>query len=306
MERGKSTALVLRMVGLAESTYYARKKRLAELPAEQVSKDGRGRPVPGFSLSSMNEKVEDEHIKGWILELLDGEEHVYGYRLLGKRVCQQHDVKLNGKKSYRLCKELGILQQARKRVSKHPRRLPRNHTITRPNQLWQMDIKYAYVLGKERFVYVFTILDVFDRVAVQQYRGTVCGAVQIVQTLSRALESRVKPGEALPVIRSDNGPQFVSKLFGDTCESLGLVHERIPPRTPDMNAYIESFHSLLERDLFHNRDFMTLEEAYEAIDQYLDFYNHRRMHGRLKDMAPMEFSSWVMTLEDSSQFHRSL
>lgn len=215
-------------------------------------------------------------------------------------------MKLNKKKAYRLCKELGILQQARKHVPKHPRRLPRNHVIKESNQLWQIDIKYGYVTGKERFFYVFSIIDVFDRVIVGQYRGPVCTAKHIVQTLSRALASRVKPGEAMPVIRSDNGPQFISKLFGDTCESLSLVHERIPPRTPNMNAYIESFHSLLERHLFSQREFMTFEEAYESLDQYIDFYNHRRMHGSLKDMPPVQFSEWVKTLEDSTEFHKSV
>jgi len=296
--------LVLRILGLSESTYYDRKKRIATAQTEQVVENRKGRPVPGFSLTATDEKVSDEQIKKWLLELLEGEEHVYGYRLLARCIRDRYGVILNKKKSYRLCKELGILKRARRRVQEHPRRLPKNHVITRSNQLWQMDIKYGYVIGKERFFFVLSIIDVFDRVVVQQYRGPVCEAKHVVQTLCRGLESRIKPGEVMPVIRSDNGPQFVSKLFGDTCESLDLVHERIPPRTPNMNAYIESFHSLLERDLFGVRDFMTFEEAYEALDQYMDFYNNRKMHGSLKDMPPVKFSEWVKELEDSSKFHK--
>lgn len=262
--------------------------------------------MPGYSHTVTDEKVSDEQIKEWLLELLEGEEHVYGYKLLARCIRDRYGVKLNKKKSYRLCRELGILQKARKRVQTHPRRLPKNRVVTGSNQLWQMDIKYGYVIGQERFFFVLTIMDVFDRVAVQQYRGPVCEAKHAVQTLQRALQSRLKPGEARPVIRTDNGPQFVSKLFGDTCESLGMVHERIPPRTPNMNAYIESFHSLLERDLFSKRDFMTFEEAYEALDRYMDFYNNRKMHGSLKLMPPVKFSEWVKTLEDSSAFHKAM
>ena len=213
---------------------------------------------------------------------------------------------MNKKKSYRLCEELGILKKYNKRKPAHPRRLPKNHLITRSNQLWQIDIKYGYVIGKERFFFVFSIIDVFDRVVVEQYRGPVCEAKHVVQTLHRAIEDRIGPGEAMPVIRSDNGPQFVSKLFGDTCESLGIVHERIPPRSPNMNAYIESFHSLLERHLFDIREFMTFEEAYEALDQYMDFYNSRKMHGSLNDMPPTKFANWVKTLEDTSKFHKAM
>jgi len=241
-----------------------------------------------------------------MLKLLEGEEHIYGYKLLASCIRKKYKVKLNKKKSYRLCSELGILHNARPKKPSHPRRLPTNHLVTGINQLWQMDIKYGYVIGRERFFFVLSIIDVFDRVVVQQYRGPSCEAKHAVQTLWRGLESRLQPGDVLPVIRTDNGPQFVSKLFGDTCESLEMVHERIPPRTPDMNAYIESFHSILERNLFSIRHFMTFEEAYEALDEYMDFYNNRRMHGSLGLMSPTEFSQWVKTLEDSSKYHKSL
>nr|WP_143798417.1 DDE-type integrase/transposase/recombinase [Paenibacillus thiaminolyticus] len=151
--------------------------------------------------------------------------------------------------------------------------------VTGVNQLWQIDIKYGYVIGRQRFFFVLSIIDVFDRVVVGQYRGPVCEAKHVMQTLCRALQVRLNPGDSLPTIRTDNGPQFVSKLVGDTFESLEIVHERIPPRSPNMNAYIESFHSLLERDLFSLTEFMTFKEAYEALDRYMDFYNNRRMHG---------------------------
>lgn len=298
--------MVLRILGLSESTYYDRKKRAANPKMERPTKGQRGRPVPGYSRTVADENVSDEQIKEWLLELLEGEEHVYGYKLLAQCIRDRYNVKLNKKKSYRLCSELGILQKARKRVLSHPRRLPKNRVVTESNQLWQMDIKYGYVIGKERFFFVLSIIDVFDRVVVQQYRGPVCEAKHVVQTLWRALESRINPGEMMPVIRTDNGPQFVSKLFGDTCESLDMLHERIPPRTPNMNAYIESFHSVLERHLFGIRDFLTFEEAYEALDEYMDFYNNRKMHGSLKRMPPTKFTEWVKTLDDSSEFHKAM
>lgn len=266
----------------------------------------KGRPAPGYSLTFTGERVEDGQIKKWLFELLEGEEHVYGYKLLAQCIRDRYDLILNKKKAYRLCKELGILQKARERVQTHPRRLPRNRVVTDSNQLWQMDIKYGYVTGVERFFFVLSIIDVFDRVIVGQYRGPVCEAKHVVQTLWRALQSRVEFGEAMPTIRTDNGPQFISKLFGDTCECLNMIHERIPPRTPNMNAYIESFHSILENNLFGKRVFMTFKEAYEALDTYMDFYNNRRMHGSLRRKPPAVFSEWVKTLEDTSAFHRAM
>lgn len=299
--------MVLRVLNLAPSTYYDRKKREASVSVdERPTSCKRGRPIPGYSLNVDGEKVFDEQINEWLLELLEGEEHVYGYKLLAHCLRDQKHLVLNKKKSYRLCDELGILQNQPSRKPSHPRRLPTNRVVTGSNQLWQMDIKYGYIHGMERFFFVLSIIDVFDRAIVQQYRGKSCEAKHAVQTLCRALQSRVRPGEQLPTIRTDNGPQFISKLFGDTCESLDMVHERIPPRTPDMNAYIESFHSLLERQLFRKCEFNTFEDAFDALDEYVDFYNNRRMHGSLKRMSPAKFSEWIQTQEDTTAFHKAM
>lgn len=298
---------MLRVVGLAESTYYDRKKREQDPKSHAKHSSGKkGRPQPEYSLTTAGQRVSDEQIKEWLLELVEGEEHVYGYKLLAQCLRNEQQLILGNHKSYRLCKELGILQKQRQKKSKHPRRLPKNHLITGPNQLWQMDIKYGYVAGRDRFFFVLSIIDVLDRAVVGYYKGTKCEATHVCQVLNSALKTRIEAGRPLPVIRTDNGPQFVSNLFGDTCESLGIEHERIPPKTPNMNAYIESFHSILERDLFSKEHFNTFEEAFKAVDVYMDFYNNRRMHGSLKRMPPNKFLPWFMQLEDSSKFHKAM
>ena len=301
---------MLRILGLAESTYYDRLTRVKQENAQSQkpsSPGRRGRPCPGYSETIDKQKISDEQIKEWLMELVEGEECIYGYKQLARCLRNEKKLNLNPKKSYRLCKELGILQEPRKPKPSHPRRLPKNRTLTGRNQLWQMDIKYGYVRGRDRFFFTLSIIDVFDRMIVGYYRGPVCEAKHACQTLLQALNSRWREGEPLPVIRTDNGPQFVSTKFGDTCESLGIVHERIPPKTPNMNAYIESFHSLMERHLLVREEFMTFEEAYEAIDRYMDFYNNRRMHGSLKNMPPAKFSAWVIGQEeDCEKFHRAV
>ncbi len=93
----------------------------------------------------------------------------------------------------------------------------------------------------------------------------------------------------LPTIRSDNGPQFSSGLFESTCEELGLEHERIPPRTPNMNVHIESFHRLLEDGCLSSEEFNTYGQAYEAVVDFMEFYNARRLHSSLYYMSPDEF-----------------
>jgi putative transposase len=300
IKQGQPAASVLRIVGLAESTYYDRIKRMSKQP--QAVQGQRGRPVPGYSLTETGEKISDEQIQEWLLELISGEEHVYGYRLLATCLWNAYRLELNHKKSYRLCRALDILQPQRQKRFKHPRKLPENRIITSPHQLWQMDIKYGYVAGLDRHFFVLSIIDVFTRVIVGYYRGSSCEAKHVCQTLLQALDSACTAEDERPVVRTDNGPQFMSNLFGDMCEGSSITHERIPPRTPDLNAFIESFHSNMERDLFSKEVFATFEEAYAAVDRYMDFYNNRRMHNSLRRMPPVKFSVWVMSLEDRSDY----
>ncbi|WP_369688925.1 integrase core domain-containing protein [Bacillus sp. FJAT-26390] len=77
------------------------------------------------------------------------------------------------------------------------------------------------------------------------------------------------------------------------CEEFHIHHERIPPKSPNMNAYIESYHSQLERDLLQKNEYETFADAYEAIDRYLDFYNNRRLHRSIFMLSPTcFFQAW--------------
>lgn len=229
-----------------------------------------------------------------MLELVAGEEHGYGYEMLTECLRRQHGLMINKKKVYRLCKKLDLLHPQRRKKVHYPRRLARNHTITGSNQLWQMDIKYGYVAGYDQFFFIADMIDVFDRSIVGYYTGSSCDAPSVCAMVREAFSKRLGPDPCKkPVIRTDNGPQFVSKAFGELAEELTFVHERIPPKTPNMNAYIESFHAILEQWLFRKESFATFEEAFQTVDTFMEFYNHRRMHGSLDKRSPAEFMAWI-------------
>ena len=155
-----------------------------------------------------------------------------------------------------------------------------------------MDIKYGYIHGEDRFFFVLSYIDVFDRQIVDYHIGLRCEAADAVNTLKRALWKRkLFEASELPTIRSDNGPQFVSMAFESTCEQLGLEHERIPPRTPNMNAHIESFHRILEDDCLSRNEFESYTQAYEVVVDFMDYYNNRRLHSSLNYLSPVEFNT---------------
>jgi putative transposase len=277
---------VLRIVGVSRSTYYY---QISHEPKPRTTSGGR--PASTYTRTEDGHKVSNVQVKEWITCAVEGDGFAYGYRKLTYLLKRQHQLVINKKKVYRLCRELGILKAQRKIKARHPRKLARNRDIAAPNQLWEVDIKYGYIHGEDRFFFILTYIDVLDRQTVDYHIGLRCEAVDAVDTLKRALWKRRLLGKsALPVIRSDNGPQFVSMTFESTCEQLGLEHERIPPRTPNMNAHIESFHRILEEECLSRYEFESYEQAYKAVVEFMEYYNNRRLHSSLHYLPPAEFS----------------
>lgn len=99
-------------------------------------------------------------------------------------------------------------------------------------------------------------IDIFDRNIIDYYIGLSCSGQDAFDTLKHALWKRnLFDKEIKPVIRSDNGPQFISHLFQNGCAFYNLDHGQIPVRTPDMNAHIESFHSIFEKEYMPRHEF---------------------------------------------------
>ena len=250
-----------------------------------------------FVYKENGQKVSDEQIKEMLLEEIAGDAYNYGYRKLTKVLRLKYHIIINKKKVYRLCKELDILRPRRQKKISHPRKLARNRIITGSNQLWEADIKYGFIEGEDRFFFVLSIIDVYDRGIIDYHMGLSCTANDVTQTLQRALFKRQLYNQLeRPVIRTDNGPQFISQYFQYFCESCKIEHERIPPKTPNMNAHIESFHRIFEDDCLSRWQFETYAEAYEVVTDFMVFYNERRMHSSILDLSPKEFYQQQQTM----------
>ena len=275
------------------STYYDninRQNKKQEGGTEKRQDRHHGRPVPGYSFTHDGHKISDEEIKECISELICSDGYPYGYRKLAISLKEDYGITINHKKVYRLCKEMGILKPQRTIAIRHPKHLAKMDTIEGSNQLWEMDIKYGYIAGADQFFFQLSVIDVYDRSVIDYHLGLSCTAKDACRVLKNALAKRgIRSDMDLPKIRTDNGPQFVSKIFEETIEELGMMHERIPVKTPNMDAHIESFHSILEEECYSRYEFNSFAEAYEAISEYMEYYNKRRRHGSIKYMSPDRF-----------------
>lgn len=273
-------------MGLPKSTYHYHKNK-ENLPKAEKPEITGAKPK-GYSFNMENEKVSDEEIRELLKSYDETRECTYGYRKRAYALKRDNGIILNHKKSYRLCKELKLLrkyipQPREKKV------LATNKVVKSSNRLWEIDVKYGYIHGIEKTFYVCEIIDVFDRNIIDYHIGFSCTAEDVCNSLVRAANKRLEIIPEKLYIRSDNGTQFTSKLFSSTCKALGINHERIPNATPNKNAHIEAFHSILEREVFGYKYFESFQEAYEEMQEFIEFYNTKRIHGSLKYMTPQEF-----------------
>ncbi len=87
---------------------------------------------------------------------------------------------------------------------------------------------------------------------------------------------------------SDQGSCFTGYAFAKTIRTLGLKQRLTRRRTPEHNAFIESFFAQLKREEVWPKQYWTIRDAQDSIDQYVDFYNYQRPHGRLEMKTPAQ------------------
>ncbi|WP_444684991.1 integrase core domain-containing protein [Alkalicoccus luteus] len=184
---------------------------------------------------------------------------------MGGLLRRDFDLVINKKKVYRLCQELGILKEQRHKKPPYPRHLARVRVITAPNQLWQMDLKYGIIAESGRFFFICNVIDVFDRTIVGYYRGPECRWMQIRQMLVKT---------------------FMHQHHN--------YYESIPQKSPNLNAYVEAFHSHLHQECFDQCVFTFFDEAYAEVDAYYAYYNAKRPHGSLHFMTPAAYHEEAM------------
>jgi len=87
-------------------------------------------------------------------------------------------------------------------------------------------------------------------------------------------------------IRSDNGPEFTSKMIRESLPKVGVQTLFIEPGSPWENGYNESFNGKLRDELLNGEIFYTLREAEVLIEEWRMTYNQVRPHSSLGYRPP--------------------
>lgn len=157
-------------------------------------------------------------------------------------------------------------------------------TPENPNVTWSMDF-VTDVLQSHRKFRVLNVIDDFNREVMGQKVATSIPGERLIRMLEEIIWEHGKPNN----IRSDNGPEFTSKVFQEWCKANGINQIFIQPGAPTQNSYIERFNGSYRRGVLDAYIFRTLDEVRTITEEWMEDYNNKRPHESLGNMPPAKY-----------------
>jgi putative transposase len=159
-----------------------------------------------------------------------------------------------------------------------------------PNRLWVADL--TYVKTHSGWVYVAFVVDVCSRVVVGWQASRSLRTDLALDALEMALWARrAAPLKGL-IHHSDRGGQYLAIRYTERLAEAGAVASVGSRGDSYDNALAESFNGLYKTELIRRcGPWRGLEDVEYATLEYVDWFNHRRLHGELGMLPPAEFEA---------------
>jgi putative transposase len=207
----------------------------------------------------------------------------------------------------RLMKELGLSGARRgkafKVTTRHDDRqhrpadlVDRNFKAPAPNRLWVADL--TYVKTHSGWVYAAFVIDVYSRMVLGWQISPSLRSSLAIDALEMAIWNRTRAGQDLDglIHHSDRGVQYLSIRYSERLAENDIVASVGSRGDSYDNALAEAFNSLYKWELIYRQGpWRGLDDVEFATLDYIDWFNHRRLHGEITDdttyITPAEFEA---------------
>lgn len=217
----------------------------------------------------------------------------YGYRRVTAEM-RNRGYKINHKTVQRLMIEMGLKCKIRKvryrsykgEVGKiAPNIIKRNFIATAPNRKWATDVTQINV-GTAK-LYLSPIVDMFNGEIVSYNISTSPNLEQIYDMLDKAF-AKYDCLDGL-ILHSDQGWQYQHYGYRKRLEERHIIQSM--PRKGNCldNAIAENFFGIMKSELLYAEKFETPEAFMKALDEYIEYYNNKRIKSRLKGKSPVQY-----------------
>jgi putative transposase len=269
---------ICRVLQVAPSTYYAAKTRPPSIRA-----------------------IRDEQLKEQVVRVFKANYRCYGARKIWRQLHREGIVVARCTVT-RLMRQLGLSGLVRGKAKRttiadtqaaRPADLvERDFRAPTPNRLWVADLTYLRTWSG--WVYAAFVIDVYSRHVVGWQLATHLRTDLALDALEMAIWRRQRQHADLSqlVHHSDRGGQYLSIRYTERLADAGAVSSVGSKGDSYDNALAESFNGLFKAELIRRYGpWRGIDDLELATLEYLDWFNHRRLHTACGDLPPAEYEA---------------
>lgn len=269
---------MLKSVGLSKSTYYYE-----------------------ISHTSFDDK-KNQGIMNEIKDIFNENKKRYGVRRVHRELLNR-GYSINHKKVQRLMRKMG-LNGIRPKEKYHSYKgeigkiadniINKDFTTTAPLEKWTTDVsQFNLSWGK---CYLSPILDMNSNEIISYDLSKSPNLKQISNMLEKAF-NKFKNTTGI-IFHSDQGWQYQHEYYRNKLKKHGLIQSMSRKGNCYDNSIMETFFGRLKNEMFfgHEKEFATFEEFAKAIDEYIDYYNNKRIQSKTKWMPPAVYRKTSMNV----------
>lgn len=244
------------------------------------------------------ENEQENMLIGEKVEEIHQQDPDKGYRRIRDDLERYHDIHVNDKRVLRICRKKDIkstIKYSNHGCTRHASNpqfiaenvLHREFTADSPNEKWLTDVtEFKYYVGVEvHKVYLSAILDLYDRRIVSFVIRDRNDTPLVFDTFDQAVAANP---DAHPLFHSDRGFQYTNRTFHAKLESAGMVQSMSRIGKCIDNGPMEGFWGILKRERYYGRHFTDRESLIAMIEDYIGYYNTKRLQRKLGVVTPME------------------
>ena len=242
-------------------------------------------------------ELENETIAE-IMEQIHTDNPDKGYRRIKDDLAHDHNLNVNEKRVLRICRSLDIKSTIKykndgcTRQASNPQHIAENllnrqFHASMPNEKWLTDVTefkwYEGIIVHK--IYLSAILDLYDRRIVAYIIRDRNDNPLVFDTLDAAIAANPN---AHPLFHSDRGFQYTNRIFYNKLQKAKMTQSMSRVAKCIDNGPMEGFWGILKRERYYGKRFTSREELVQMIENYITYYNNRRVQRNLGVLTPME------------------
>ena len=250
-----------------------------------------------YQLKELDGLDKDKELKAEIQSIFIEHKGNYGYRRVHLEL-RNRGYLVNHKRVQRLMKVLNLqakMRQKRKYSShkgdvgkKAENLIQRQFEADKPMEKCYTDVTEFAIPASAQKLYLSPVLDGFNSEIIAFNLSTSPNLEQVRTMLEQAFTEKHYENT---ILHSDQGWQYQHDSYHQFLESKGIQASMSRKGNSPDNGMMESFFGILKSEMFYGyeKSFQSLKQLEQAIVDYIDYYNNKRIKVKLKGLSPVQY-----------------